>query len=69
MKIYVAAVEAPKDKKRQDDTQFTIKIDGFHTALNANVLYYYYQPKFSNWGRYVYDALSNTLAWVSKQIK
>jgi hypothetical protein len=39
VKIYVAAVEAPRKKKRQDETQFTTKIDGFLTALNANVLF------------------------------
>jgi hypothetical protein len=42
VKIYVAAVEALRKKKRQDETQFTTKIDGFLsfiTALNANVLF------------------------------
>jgi len=29
VKIYVAAVEALRKKERQDETQFTIKIDGF----------------------------------------
>ncbi len=29
VKIYVAAVEALRKKKRQDETQFTTKIDGF----------------------------------------
>ncbi len=29
VKIYVAAVETPRKKKRQDETQFTTKIDGF----------------------------------------
>ncbi len=29
MRVYVAAVEALKKKERQDETQFTIKIDGF----------------------------------------
>jgi hypothetical protein len=28
-KIYVAAVEALRKKERQDETQFTIKINGF----------------------------------------
>jgi hypothetical protein len=28
VKIYVAAVEALRKKKRQDETQFTTKIDG-----------------------------------------
>jgi len=29
VKIYVAAVEALRKKERQDETQFTTKIDGF----------------------------------------
>jgi hypothetical protein len=29
VKIYVAAVEALRRKARQDDTQFTTKVDGF----------------------------------------
>jgi hypothetical protein len=29
MKIYVAAVEALRKKERQNETQFTIKFDGF----------------------------------------
>jgi hypothetical protein len=29
MKIYVAAAEALRKKERQDETQFTTKIDGF----------------------------------------
>ncbi len=29
MKIYVAAMEALMKKERQDETQFTTKIDGF----------------------------------------
>jgi hypothetical protein len=28
VKIYVASVEAPREKERQDETQFTIKIGG-----------------------------------------
>ncbi len=38
MKIYVAAVEALKKKERQDETQFTTKIDGI---LSSNILYPY----------------------------
>jgi hypothetical protein len=40
VKIYVAAVEALRKKERQDETQFTTKIDGlfsFTPSLNANV--------------------------------
>jgi hypothetical protein len=29
VKIYIAAVEALRKKERQDETQFTTKIDGF----------------------------------------
>jgi hypothetical protein len=29
VKIYVAAVEALRKKEKQDETQFTTKIDGF----------------------------------------
>jgi hypothetical protein len=29
VKIYVAAVEALRKRERQDETQFTTKIDGF----------------------------------------
>jgi hypothetical protein len=43
VKIYVAAaVEALPKKERQDETQFTTKIDGFcefRPPLNANVLF------------------------------
>ncbi len=41
MKIYVWAVEALREKERQDETQFTTKIDSFflsfHPPLNANI--------------------------------
>ncbi len=42
VKIYVAAaVEALRKKERQDETQFTTKIDGeFHPQLNANVAFF-----------------------------
>jgi hypothetical protein len=43
VKIYVAAVEALRKKERQDETEFTTKIDGFLSftppPLNANVLF------------------------------
>jgi hypothetical protein len=42
VKIYVAAVEALRKKERQDETQFTTKVDGFLSftpPLNANVLF------------------------------
>jgi hypothetical protein len=43
LKIYVAAVEALKRKERQDETQFTTKVDGFfefHPSLNVNVRFF-----------------------------
>ncbi len=43
VKIYVAAVEALRKKERQDETQFTTKIDAFfefHPRLNAHVLFF-----------------------------
>jgi hypothetical protein len=42
VKLYVAAVEVLRVKERQDETQFTTKIDGFigfHPPLNASVLF------------------------------
>jgi hypothetical protein len=43
VKIYVAAAEALRKKERQDETQFTTKIDGIlrftPRCLNANVLF------------------------------
>jgi hypothetical protein len=42
VKIYVAAAEALRKKERQDETQFTTKIDSFLSftpPLNANVLF------------------------------
>jgi len=42
VKIHVAAVEALRKKERQDETQFTTKIDSFQSfipLLNANVLF------------------------------
>ncbi len=42
VKIYVSAVEVLRKKEGQDETQLTIKIDGFLSItppLNANVLF------------------------------
>jgi len=42
VKIYVAALEALMKNERQDETQFTTKVDGFLSfipPLNANVLF------------------------------
>jgi hypothetical protein len=38
VKTYVAAVEVLRKKERQDETQFTTKIDGFLSFI-ANVLF------------------------------
>jgi len=35
VKIYVASVEALRKKERQDETQFTIKIDGFLSFISS----------------------------------
>jgi hypothetical protein len=35
--IYVAAVEALKEKERQDETQFTTKIDGFLSFIPLHI--------------------------------
>ncbi len=43
VKIYVTAVEVVRKNERQDETQFTAKINGFLSVvvpcLNANVLF------------------------------
>jgi hypothetical protein len=36
VKIYVAAVEAPRKKEREDETQFTTKIDDFFWSFISN---------------------------------
>jgi len=33
VKIYVVAMEALKKKERQDETQFTTKVDGFFSFI------------------------------------
>jgi hypothetical protein len=42
VKIYVAAVEALKKKERQDETQFTIRIDGFWASTPYWMLMYFF---------------------------
>jgi hypothetical protein len=42
VKIYVAAVEALRKKKRQDETQFTTKIDGFLNFIPRWMLMYFF---------------------------
>jgi hypothetical protein len=45
MKIYVAAVEALRQKERQDETQFTTKIDGFLSFIPPQILMFFF-PSF-----------------------
>jgi hypothetical protein len=42
VKIYVAAVEALKRKERQDETQFTTKVDGFLSFIPRWMLMYFF---------------------------
>ncbi len=46
MKIYVAAVEALRKKERQDETQFTTKIDGFLSFIPHFMLMYFFAGFF-----------------------
>jgi hypothetical protein len=45
VKIYVAAVEALRKKERQDETQFTTKMDGFLSFIPRWMLMYYLNLK------------------------
>jgi len=45
VKIYVAAVEALRKKERQDETQFTSKIDGFLSFILRWMLMYFFDLK------------------------
>jgi hypothetical protein len=45
VKIYVAAVEALRKKERQDETQFTTKIDGFLSFIPSWMLIYFFAVK------------------------
>ncbi len=42
MKIYVTTVEALTEKERQDETQFTTKIDGFLSFIPCWMLMYFF---------------------------
>jgi hypothetical protein len=42
VKIYVAAVEALRKNERQDETQFTTKIDGFLSFIPRWMLMYFF---------------------------
>jgi len=46
VKIYVATVEAPKKKERQDETQFITKIDGFLSLTPCWMLMYFFAGFF-----------------------
>ncbi len=48
VKIYVAALEALRKKERQDETQFTTKIDGFLSFIPRWMLMYFFAGFFSN---------------------
>jgi hypothetical protein len=48
VKIYVAAVEALTKKERQDETQFTTKIDGFWSFIPSWMLMYFLAGFFNN---------------------
>ncbi len=46
VKIYVAAVEALRKKERQDETQFTTKIDGFVSFIPHRIMLMYFFAGF-----------------------
>jgi hypothetical protein len=46
VKLYVAAVEAPRKKETQDETQFTTKIDGFWSFIPPWMLIYFFAGFF-----------------------
>jgi hypothetical protein len=46
--IYVAAVVALREKERQDETQFTAKIDGFLSFILRSMLIYFFCRFFFN---------------------
>ncbi len=46
VKIYVAALEALRKKERQDETQFTTKIDGFLSFIPRWMLMYFFAGFF-----------------------
>jgi hypothetical protein len=48
VKIYVAAMEALRKKERQDETQFTTKIDGFLSFIPIWTLLYFFCRFFLN---------------------
>jgi hypothetical protein len=46
VKIYVVAAEALRKKERQDETEFTTKIDGFLSFIPAQMLMYFFASLF-----------------------
>jgi len=46
VKIYVAAMEALRKKERQDETQFTTKIDGFQSFIPPRWMLMYFCAGF-----------------------
>jgi hypothetical protein len=55
-KIYVTAVEALRQKERQDETQFTTKIDDFLSFIPPWMLImYFFWRFFLNFTHPVYD--------------
>jgi len=48
VKIYVAAMDALRKKERQDETQFTTKIDGFLSFIPIWTLLYFFCRFFLN---------------------
>jgi hypothetical protein len=42
VKIYVAAMELLMKKERQDDPQFTTKIDSFPSFIDCRMVMYFY---------------------------
>jgi hypothetical protein len=55
VKIYVVAVEALGRKERQDETQFTTKIDGFLSFIPCGTLMYFFAGSFLKKSHPVYD--------------
>jgi hypothetical protein len=46
VKIYVVAAEALRKKERQDETEFTTKIDGFLSFIPDQMLMYIFASLF-----------------------
>jgi len=51
VKIYVAAGKALRKKERQDETQFTTKVDGFPSSPHPNIMTFDFVPSVGKtWG-------------------